>query len=407
MKISYNQATPEGIQIQLPGSKSIANRYLILNHLTDQHASFINFPDSRDCVLLQRALQDPESPAWFQDGATPFRFFLSWACAKGISTTLTGDGGLQKRSILPLTEALELMGAKFEYLNEEGYPPCRIVQPRLNASQVSIERSMSSQYVSSIMLVAPMIANHFTLNLLGTANSDNYIKLTADCMKDFGVAVEIKDSIISIDAAAFKVPETLKIEADWTSAVWFYSLCAAIPGSSFLLKDISAQSKQADADMVGIFTALGVKSVSLPDGIFIFNSGEIAKHFQCNFSQYIDLAPAIICVCAYLKIQATFYGLENLVFKESNRILALRRNLEKFGIGLHQNGTAWDLQFTDSILSKSIEIETFHDHRIAMAFSIFALTTTLEVDDENCVEKSFPHYWKQLEKCNFVIEHGT
>lgn len=407
MKISFNQITPEGIQIQLPGSKSIANRYLILNHLTDQHASFTNFPDSRDCVLLLHALQNPETTAWFQDGATPYRFFLSWACAKGISTTLSGDEGLQKRSLLPLTEALEKMGAKIEYLGKKGFPPCRIVEPRLIASQVSIERSMSSQYVSSIMLVAPIISKHFTLKLFGTANSDSYIKLTADCMQEFGIAVNFKDSIITIDSAAFMVPESLKIESDWTSAGWFYSLCAAIPGSSFLLKDLSAQSKQADADMVGIFSALGVKSVSLPDGIFIFNSGEIAKHFQCNFSQYIDLAPAIICTCAYLRIQATFYGMENLAFKESNRILALSHNLRKFGVGLQQNESAWNLQYTNGSATESIEIETFHDHRMAMAFSIFALKTKLHFDDEKCVEKSFPHYWKQLEKCNFVIEHGT
>lgn len=401
--ISRKHNFGKAISIELPYSKSIANRYLILNTIAKGIAFTV--AESRDCQLLQKALQSPANLCWFEDGATPARFFMAYACATDMKVTIDGTEGLRKRSVLELVNALTNAGAEITWKGEKGFLPVFIEKgiPG-NTANFHIDRSMSSQFVSALMLASPALANPFTIHLTGKANSDSYIRLTALCMEDFGIHTEIHEDRIEIEHRNFKRPEKLIVESDWTSASYFFELCALHPNSSFLLQNLSSDNKQEDAALVPFFEQLGVKSTFVPEGLLIQNHGACSISPNFDLKNNIDTAPALICSCAALGLEATFTGIENLVFKESNRIEAINANLKHWGWMLEKEANLWQLKRLEQRTDGAVTIRTFSDHRIAMAFAILADSKELEIDDVTCVEKSFPQFWNELRKCNFVIE---
>jgi 3-phosphoshikimate 1-carboxyvinyltransferase len=405
MQISVNSNFPEFTEISLPGSKSISNRYLIIKALSEINCTLIGISEARDTLLLKNALDaEIKNDYFFADGGTPYRFFLAYAAAKNISTKLTGSEGLYRRQIAPLVNSLTAMGAEIAYTKNKYFPPVKIKKGIKQFTEITIDNSISSQFASALMLIAPAFEGNKFIYFKGTEfGSKSYIQLTADCMKNAAINVELRKDKIIIKAGNYKLPQTVNIEPDWSSAAWFYMFCAAT-NTQIKIKELSLNSIQGDVLTAKLFEQLGVQSAQTVDGVLIQGSGKINDSLAFDLSNNIDLAPALICTCVYLNKPAIFHGLENLVHKESNRIVSLNTNLQQLGWQLTQNENEWLLkQVKDVAPINTMHIKSFSDHRIAMAFSIFALKHPVAIDEPNCVEKSFPAYWDQLKKCNFVL----
>jgi 3-phosphoshikimate 1-carboxyvinyltransferase len=406
MQLRYNANTnSQEVAITLPGSKSISNRFLVLRALTGNNTILKDLSESRDTQLLQAALEKESETYWFEDGATPLRFFLAYAAVTGRTGLLDGISGLRSRTIAPLVEALEQAGASITFTQSPGFAPVLVAEKTTHSSHITVDRSASSQFVSALLLVAPKLSQKFHLQLRGNPSSDPYIQMTLKCMAEFGSINKYnpESNAILVDSSNFHSPELIQIEPDWSAASYFYALCACIPYSSFLFPKLKASGMQGDEKLQYFYQSLGVVTETTSAGLRIQNSGKVETSSGFDLKDQIDLAPAIICTCAYLRLEANFTGLENLKLKESDRLRSLEHNLNQFGCGILVTGNSWKLHYqTPEKKNNPVFIKTFSDHRIAMAFSIFALSNTLEIDDAECVVKSFPGYWNELAKCNFV-----
>lgn len=409
MELQFKPAGAQHCRIHLPGSKSLSNRYLIILALSDSYCNLQGLSEARDTRLLQNALQNEGKEKYFADGATPFRFFLAYAAALNQTCILKGTDGLHQRNIAPMVNALSQLGADIQYLDQPEHPPVALQSGIKEFKNVAIDRSISSQFVSAIMLVAPHFKGNKTIELLGMPTSGNaYINMTAACMKTCGIEINFSEKSIQILDGKYHMPLSLDIEADWSSAAWFYAIVATQPGLSISLPGLHLTSPQGDSNTPSFFKTLGVTTLVENDELIVINTGEIQSDLVFNLRENIDLAPALVATCAYLNIPAQFEGLENLVHKESNRSEALRINLSVLGYDFIKEKEYWILQKKeDEKIEDPITIKTFSDHRIAMAFSIFAQRYTLNIDDAECVEKSFPGFWDQLQKCNFVATWPT
>lgn len=399
--------------ISLPASKSMVNRYLILYHLPKLKLdSFdptrLRYSESRDSNLLFQALNKPSSAVWFEDGATPARFYTAWSAAMGLDVEIQGTEGLKKRSMLPLTSALEEHGVTFTFLEKAGYLPFKMHSTLPLGSKFNVDRDISSQFLSALMLIAPQVSEHVEIHTQGKWSSQSYIRLTEKCMNTAGIQVIFQGNAIFIDSSKAQLPVNPKIEDDWSSAAWFYQLCALNPQSKFHFPHLTIPSFQEDAQLADYYLKLGV-STHIENGILIESGGTIDPNPHFDFNNNIDLAPAIICTCAALKIAATFTGYETLRNKESDRLKALKINLHQMGVELIESNKVLQLHYSSAELAESkepIHIQTFHDHRICMSFALMTQSRIIEIDDSKCVEKSFPNFWNALQQCNFVLSHG-
>lgn len=408
-RLHFKGNTGSEVEIQLPGSKSISNRFLIIRNLANSSCEFQGLSNARDTRLLFDSLNNPTPSADFQDGATPYRFFTAWAAAKNMSTSVTGSTGLEKRSIEPLVNSLKSLGADIEYLHQAGYAPVKIKKGISHFKEVVVDHSQSSQFASALMLIAPIFPGEKVIHLTGSHEAGfGYLETTASCMRQAGVSTKIRQDQINIREGQYALPAQIGIEADWSSAAWFYMLCACMPEASFKMPRLQQASYQEDSQLATWFAELGVKTTFNESGIQIRKNGVAAKHkLHFDFKNNIDLAPALICTCAFLKLKATFWGLENLKFKESDRLKGLQKNLAQLGISLSESPAGWNLNFSRVTAVKELRFDTANDHRMVMAFSVFALRQPIYLNWATCVEKSFPNYWKEMEKCNFVIQHGA
>ena len=227
-------------------------------------------------------------------------------------------------------------------------------------------------------------------------------------MNAAGIQIDFHGDTISIDSSVAQLPTHPNIEDDWSSAAWFYQLCALNPKSKFRFPHLTIPSFQEDAQLADFYQRLGV-STRLDNGVTIEGGGPIDPNPHFDFNNNIDLAPAIICTCAALKIAATFTGYETLRNKESDRLQALKINLLQLGVELKELNGVLQLHYSSAELAATeepIHIQTFNDHRICMSFALLATTRGIEIDDPECVEKSFPNFWNALRQCNFVLTHG-
>ncbi len=437
------------IQINLPGSKSQSNRVLILCHqLAIDLNSIENLSESRDTNILKQTfikldslkheiektsdffnwahynLHDLEVSQLnnhvsnqlshesfdFMDAGTPARLILAYFSAMGILTNLTGNASLENRSMQPLVDVLESGGAKFEFHKKSGHFPIEITRPLNKFPKAQIDRTLSSQYVSALMLIAPMFKGDKTILITGIEHSTSYIQMTQKVLADFGIVSTLDKNSIYIEDQQLVVPSKIAIESDWSAAGYFYSVCALIPQSEITINHLTSNSCQGDAACVTFFEDLGVKTSFHELGCTISNTGKTKQSIDWNLSNVPDLAPTLIVTAAALGLEATIEGIENLKFKESNRIDVLNLNLQQFGYELSQKSESFDvfiLQKLQNLRPSSdleIQIQTHSDHRMAMAFAPLAILKNIVIDDIQCVEKSFPNFWDELQKCNFELK---
>lgn len=384
------------IQIELPASKSLSNRFLILKAALEAAFSISNVSDSEDTVNLVKGLESTSNSLDLGEGGTTYRFLLAFFAASKSNLILNCADSLKLRPIAPLVGVLETMGSEITYLEKDGFPPVLIINTIKNFSNLEINRSISSQFVSALLLIAPKFPGIKRIKLSGSNNSDSFIRMTLDCLAKLGIESTFENDIITI----FETPTKLKlkeveIESDWTSASYFYAI-AALTGNSIML-NISFPSAQEDSELVTIFKNFGIQTTQNENSIVLTKVAEPEQEWVLDLKQNIDLAPALIVLDALLETHIRFTGIENLRFKECDRIIALQENLKLVGILFENKDTYWCNNGTLQIPEK-IDIKTYGDHRIAMSFAFLKFFTEVQFDTMKCVQKSFPKFWEEFDK---------
>jgi len=392
------------VAVDLPTSKSISNRLLIIQALSEEHFEIKNLSTADDTVLLQELLNSKTDTLDCGMGGTTMRFLLSYLVLKGDNRIITGHSRLKERPIKELLLALENLGAKFHYLEKEFSLPLRIVQSISTGGTVTIDASISSQFVSSLMLIAPYLQNGLTINFSGSTVSSSYIYMTANLMKQYGVDVASNTNSITIPESKYKAKE-VTVNGDWSSAAFMYGICALIPNSKIDLLNLKLDRLQGDEALVDIMRNFGVSTTITQYGIQIRNCLPTNEISELDLINNPDLLPAlaVLAFCKGMKIE--FTGLQTLVGKESNRLEAIQTELKKLNA---------DIQITDSTLKvnskldlknlENIIFDTYNDHRLAMAFSLFAVfNQPITINNPTVVSKSFPLYFDVLNELGFKI----
>ena len=384
-------------EIQITGSKSESNRLLILQKLFG-NIEIKNISNSQDTKLLQKALNSDEKTIDIHHAGTAMRFLTSFfAVQEGVEKILTGSERMKQRPIKPLVETLRELGANIEYLENEGFPPLKIKGKKLEKNFVEIPVDISSQFITSLILVGGKLENGLTINLLGEITSRPYIEMTLKLLSEIsGKSIILKDKTIQIPN--IKTQKTVfTVESDWSSASYFYSF-SALDRQKITLKNFNKNSLQGDSRITEIYSQFfGI------DTIFNENQQEITlipksnfslpQSIQLNMNDCPDIAQTICVTAAALKTPFEIGGLATLKIKETDRLSALQNELKKIGC---------ETEITDKSIKsvlytnpeKNISIATYGDHRMAMAFAPYSLIQEIEIQNPEVVEKSFPDFWE-------------
>src|SRR5690606_27056148 len=342
---------------------------------------------------------------------TAMRFLTAYFAAKeDTEIILTGSQRMQERPIGILVNALKSLGADIEYLKNEGFPPLKIKGKSLQKSEVKIKANISSQYISALMLVAPMFPNGLRIYLEGKTTSMPYIEMTLSLLKSIGIKGGFSKNEILISSEKNVETKTLVVESDWSSASYFYSLLALSENAEMTLGSYSNKSLQGDSALALIYDSLGVKTVfNTSEGIISLSKKktELPDSLLLDLSNTPDLAQTIAITCFGLGISCKLTGLHTLKIKETDRLLALKNELEKMGATIQVDDDSLNLEKATKINSNK-SIETYQDHRMAMAFAPLSLKTKLAINDAEVVSKSYPNFWKDLQKVRIkcVLENS-
>lgn len=395
-------------QVVLPASKSISNRVLIIQALTHPSFSIENISTAEDTLLLQKILKENNSSTIYTgDGGTTFRFLLAYLCTLNKAFELSGSAQFNRRPIAPLVDALRKIGADIRYLQNEGLAPVQIFPSPLQGGEVSVDASVSSQFISALMLIGPVLPHGIRIHLSNEVVSSSYIQMTAAVMNEFGVKVYWNERWIDIPPQSYQ-SKNFEVESDWSAAAFWYQWISMLPpGNKVLLKGLKKTGIQGDEYAWTIFSWLGVNSIETSNGMLIFKTSDTITH---DFSSSIDLknspdlAPAFIAALAAHRIKAKIIGLQTLVIKESNRIQALQSELQKLGVATSAGNDWLSIDdFIDNDLKDILWLDSHDDHRIAMALAPFSiLYPGIRLSNPYVVKKSYPAYWEQLQQMGLI-----
>lgn len=391
--------------VQLPASKSISNRALILNALSYSPYEIHNLSDCDDTEVMVKALNSNARDFDIKAAGTAMRFLTAFLSKVVGEWTITGTERMKNRPIKILVDALNALGGKVEYMDREGYPPLRIFGSALQGGEISLSGGVSSQYISALLMIAPLMENGLTLSLEGNIISKPYIHLTLQLMELFGVKAEWNGQVIKVQPQEYN-PIRFTVESDWSAASYWYSMMALSKNAEIELSGLFKNSLQGDAAGAKLFAQLGVGTTFTDRGVVLKRTGNLAKKLVYNFVNEPDLAQTFVVACVFLNIPFRFTGLQSLKIKETDRIVALKTELRKLGYILTDSN--------DSILEWNGErcepednpvIATYEDHRMAMAFAPAALVRPegIEIAHPEVVTKSYPRYWDDLKAAGFII----
>ena len=390
--------------IHLPGSKSIANRILIMRELTDAPIRISNLPDSDDVRLLNNILKNAADIEDCGAGGTTFRFLLALRAFQGKKVLLTGSEQLMQRPVVPLVKALRELGAVLRFTGVKGFPPISILAAEMKGGYISIDSDVSSQFISALMLIAPFLPGGLEIKLKGKPVSISYIMMTASLMKKFGAEVQMKGELITISEGNYN-EQDFSIPPDWSAASYFYGMAACYPGCNLKLHNLTEDGLQGDAILVELMKSFGVETKFTTNGATIRSEGVSADYFTFDFSNCPDLAQTIAVVAAVKGIAASLTGLSTLRVKETDRLTALKIELEKTGVRVTITNST--IAITGKANPQKISaaiFETYNDHRMAMSLSILAASgATVSVANSGAVTKSFPDFWNQLTKLGIKV----
>jgi 3-phosphoshikimate 1-carboxyvinyltransferase len=393
--------------IVLPSSKSIANRALIIHALSYSPYPIENLSDSDDTRVMEQVFNSNSNHFDIGHAGTAMRFLTAFLSQIVGEWTITGSDRMKQRPIGILVDALNKLGAKIEYLEADGFPPLKIYGSHLKGGVLELDGSVSSQYISALLMIAPIIENGLTLRLKNKITSRSYIEMTLKLMEQFGVKHVWKGNEIRIAEQKYSA-RPFSVEADWSGASYWYEMAVLADEVDIELIGLTTESLQGDSQIVKWFEQLGIETIATEKGSRLTKNGQaLPKFLQLNFIENPDVAQTFAVLCVMKQIPFHFTGLETLKIKETNRIAALQDELAKFGAQLTEPAHGelkWDGTFP---LEKQAvpEIETYHDHRMAMAFApVCQSFGPVVMLDPMVVTKSYPGYWEDLKKVGFVIE---
>lgn len=389
--------------VQISGSKSISNRLLILESLFS-NIKIGNLSNSQDTQLLKKALSENTEVVDIHHAGTAMRFLTSYySIQEGKTTILTGSGRMKERPIKNLVNALRDLEVDIEYMENEGFPPLKITGRKITQTSVNVPSNISSQFITSLLLIAGKLENGLQINLVGEVTSRSYIEMTLDILTKFGIQSSFEGNTIKVKPFTPDNNSEMvyyEVESDWSSASYFYSICA-LGRETIHLKSFYKESTQGDSAIASIYEKFfGIKTTFSEDGHQLTLEPQpdfsFPEKIVLDMNDCPDIAQTLCVTAAALKIHFEISGLGTLRVKETDRLLALYNELQK--LGTETEITDLTIQSTNfKEPEDNISIKTYQDHRMAMSFAPFCLIKELTIEDEDVVEKSYPMFWKDLE----------
>ena len=402
-EISKKSKSIEGV-LNISGSKSESNRLLALRAFTS-YFDIKNISDSDDTKVMMSAIKSNQEEIDIGHAGTAMRFLTSYfSSIKNLSVILTGSKRMRQRPISILVNALRELEVEISYIENEGYPPIRINGKEINKKYVNLPANVSSQYISSLMMLGVSLKNGLIINLTTEITSLPYIEMTKNIIERIGGNVELKPNQILIDSLSNKKIPNQVVESDWSSASYFYSIVALSDLSDLTLYTYYKDSIQGDSNLAKIYKNFGVKTTFINNGIHLSKSDDkIEKKISLDLSNNPDLAQTIAITCLGLGINCDLYGLQTLKIKETDRLKALKSEIEKFKvdkIDITENSLHLE---NKSKLKSNISIDTYDDHRMAMSFAPLSLINSIIINDPMVVTKSYVSFWDHLEELGFEV----
>ncbi len=392
--------------LNISGSKSESNRLLILQKMFPS-ISIDNLSDSDDSVHLQNALHANDTTINIGHAGTAMRFLTSYfAIQENREVVLTGSERMQNRPIGILVDALHDLGAQITYEKKNGYPPLRIKGTKLTKSKVAIKGNVSSQYISSLLLIAAGLEDGLEMELLGTITSVPYINMTLALLSELGIKTSFKKNTIKVFPKNNRIEKNIVVESDWSSASYFYSIVALSKiGSEIKLTAFKQESLQGDSCLAEIYKHFGVSTTFDKHSITLKKEREtLKKSLEINLQNAPDIAQTIAITCFASYVPCNLTGLHTLKIKETDRLIALQNELTKLGAEITVTKDSLHLHKTKTIHS-NIAIETYNDHRMAMAFAPLSLKVPIKIKDAQVVTKSYQKFWSDLEFLGIEIQN--
>ena len=405
--MTYRIIAPQKIEarIQLPSSKSISNRALVLHALSGGATMPDNLSDCDDTMVTIKALRDTPEVVDIMAAGTAMRFLTAYYSVTPGSRIITGTERMRHRPIGLLVEALRSLGAQIEYMEEEGFPPLKVTGKKLEGKEITLEGSVSSQYISALLMVGGVLSQGLTLHLTGNIISRPYIELTMQLMRDYGGEVSwLSDNCIHVKGGGYQ-DTPYYIESDWSAASYWYEIVALCKKAVVTLPGLFEHSYQGDSKGAELFEKLGVKTDFTADGVVLTKTEDCSKRIDANLVEIPDLAQTFVVTCCMKDIPFRFTGLQSLRIKETDRISALMTELRKLGFVLKAEGDealSWDGERCEA--EQHPVIATYEDHRMAMAFAPAAFRfPNLQIANPEVVSKSYPRFWEDLQNAGFTI----
>lgn len=385
---------------------------MIIQALCQDEFQINRLAGADDTVILQRVLQENTDVYDVHHAGTSYRFLTSFLCLQEGSHLLTGSDRMKERPIGPLVDALRKLGAKIEYTENEGYPPLKIDKAEWKQldSPLEIDASISSQFISSLLLIAPKLPNGLELKLVGDLVSRPYLEMTLELMREFGIDYSWDGDIISITQQEY-VGKDYDVEADWSAASYYFVLVSLVAGSKVHLQGLKKESIQGDSEIVGMMLSLGVKARWENEEWILEHSEERTDNYEYNFILQPDLAQSIaVCVGAH-GINGLFSGLQTLKVKETDRITALKNELQKVQVYLSLLPNKFSkksieemyLQAGKAVSEETPVFATYKDHRMAMSFACLAAMMDVEIENPMVVSKSYPKFYEDLKSLGIEV----
>lgn len=406
LQISHQGGALEG-KIRITGSKSESNRMLILQALYPG-ITLENLSNSDDSEVMQKALKINSGTVDIHHAGTAMRFLTAYFASKpGCDVVLTGSARMKERPVELLVKALRDLGGSIEYLENEGFPPLKITGHELKKNSVTVKANISSQYISALMLIASSLRGGLKITLDGQVTSTPYILMTLDLLKTLGIKGSYQNKTIFIEHAKEISPRQVNIESDWSSASYYYSLAAISESATIHLSNFRQNSLQGDSCLQQIYRHFGVVSKFEEDTLILEKRPcKKPKRLVEDLQNSPDIAQTIAVTCLALGIECELSGLHTLKIKETDRLVALKTEMEKFGANVkitHDN-----LQLLpQSNLNPQVNVATYNDHRMAMAFAPLALKIPLQIEDAGVVSKSYPGFWEDMISLGFTAVKST
>ena len=393
------------LKVPLSSSKSESNRALILNAFSKSQAPINNLSDARDTQTMQRLLASDDEVLDVLDAGTTMRFLIAYHAISQSNVVLTGTKRMQQRPVKILADALQDLGAEIEYLGEQGYPPIRLKPfPGQKSSALEIRGDISSQYISALLMISPVLPEGLKISLTGKIMSKPYIQMTLSLMAHYGIQYEWQNNIIQIEPQPYK-PKAYTIESDWSGASYWFSMVALSEQAEIKLLNLREKSLQGDKRIVEIMDKLGVQAQFDEEGVTL-SKKDHQNSVSTDFSDCPDLGQTVAVTCAAKQIDCTMTGLESLRIKETDRISALQNELSKIGAEFIeiQPGQWRVIPAPLNQKYNNPTFSTYEDHRMAMAFAPLATQGDIVIQDPVVVEKSYPGFWDHMEMAGFKVE---